>query len=318
MAALNFPAAPSHLQTYTDPNQAVWQYDSDGTYWDVITSTTRKNFSGISRKLTASKAFNAVYEDIEWDTEDFQIDNYSRGSLTKVYAPTTGFYRVQLDLATDTNGEGASYSFQLRLNGTAIETVSVGPNQVTSYDETLELTEGDYLDVWGLETTQTGNITTDSQLLMYRIGFAPGTGISNHNAFSGVRAIRDGAFNTTSTPTAVTWNSTEFNANANVLGDLYWYQSVPGRVTVRATGYYKVRCFVQSGTAGSTDSYTVTLRKNGTTAVDSITMDANDTLDLDIILYLQEDDYLELMVSNSDNTGSVLDNTYLELVREGV
>jgi hypothetical protein len=153
---------------------------------------------------------------------------------------------------------------------------------------------------------------------MYRIGFAPGTGISNHNAFSGVRAIRGGGFNTTSTLTAVTWNSAEFNANANVLGDLYWYQSVPDRLTVRATGYYKVRCFVQSGTAGSTNSYTITLRKNGTTAIDSITMDANDTLDLDIILYLQEDDYLELMVSNSDNTGSILDTTYLELVREGV
>jgi hypothetical protein len=163
MAALNFPAAPNHLETYTDPNQAVWQYDSDGTYWDVITSTTRKNFSGISRKLTATFALTSSYQVITWDSEDFQIDNYSKGSDSRVYAPTTGFYRVQLDLATDTNGEGSSYTFQLRLNGTAVETVAVGPNQVTSYDETLELTEGDYLDVWGLETTQTGNITTDSQ-----------------------------------------------------------------------------------------------------------------------------------------------------------
>mgnify|MGYP000294472426 FL=1 len=42
MTALQFPASPAHLGLYSDPNQAVWQYDSDSTVWDVITSTTRK------------------------------------------------------------------------------------------------------------------------------------------------------------------------------------------------------------------------------------------------------------------------------------
>ena len=78
------------------------------------------------------------------------------------------------------------------------------------------------------------------------IGFAPGTGISNHVAFSGVRGIFNSPAIVTNTPTAVTYNDVVFNANANVLGDLYWYNTEPERLTVRADGYFKVRAFIQT------------------------------------------------------------------------
>jgi hypothetical protein len=318
MAALNFPSSPTHLDTYTDPNQAVWQYDSDGTFWNVITSTTRKNFSGVRRTLSAGFDLTNSYQIVDFDTEDFSVDNYFQGTNTRITTPTTGFYRLQITVFTDTQGEGSSYSIQVRKNGTAIETSTAGPNQSISYDETLSLTQGDYIELYALENTSVGGLTSNTEIVMYRIGFAPGTGISNHNAFSGVRATVSSDINTTSTPTAVAFGTTDFNANANVNGDLYWFNSVADRLTVRTNGYYKIRSFVQSGTDGSNDSYTITVRKNGTTTIDTVNISANDFVDLDQVLYLNEDDYVELMVSNSDNTGSVLDTTYLELVREGV
>ena len=56
MSTLIFPNTPAHLDTYVDPNQATWQYGSDGPYWNVITSTVRKAFSGV--KLENTSAFN--------------------------------------------------------------------------------------------------------------------------------------------------------------------------------------------------------------------------------------------------------------------
>ncbi len=167
----------------------------------------------------------------------------------------------------------------------------------------------------------TGTLLDSSNFVVYRVGFAPGTGISNHVAFSGVRTILNASANTTSVATATTWNNIDFNANANVLGDLYWYNTEPERLTVRADGYYKVRAFIETSSAGSNDSYTIALRRTrGVTTTDltSITMSANDFIELDEIFELQEDDYVELMISNSDNTGAILSTSYLELVREGV
>ena len=50
----------------------------------------------------------------------------------------------------------------------------------------------------------------------------------------------------------------------------------------------------------------------------SITMSANDFIELDEIYQFNTDDYIELVISNSDNTGSILATSYLEIVREGV
>lgn len=319
MAALNFPLSPTHLDLYTDPNQAVWQYDSDYTYWNVITSTTRKNFSGVKVQPQIDNSLSSSYSVINFDTREFDVDGYTTSSAGVFKAPTTGFYRVSIILYSSPQGSGSSYTVQVIKNGSnVLETSTMGPNQSISYDESLSLVAGDTIQVKAKEAASVGSILNESKFTFYRLGFAPGTGISNHNAFSGVRVNVSADINTTSTPTAITWGSTAFNANANVNGDLFWFSSDADRVTVRTSGFYKIRSFVQSGADGSSNSYTITLRKNGATAVDTISMSANDFVDLDVILELAEDDFLELLISNSDNTGTILSNTYLELVREGV
>lgn len=321
MSTLIFPNTPAHLDTYVDPNQATWQYDSDGPYWNVITSTVRKAFSGVKLENTAPFSLTSAIELIEFDTFQFNIDNYYQGTPGRVTVPTTGFYRVQISLFSGSQGSGSSYTIQIKKNGVILESTSIGPNQNTSFDETLSLNGGDYLEIFGSEAGGTGTLLANSNFAVYRIGFAPGTGISNHVAFSGVRAILNASSSATSIATAVSWNEISFNANANVLGDLYWYNTEPERLTVKADAYYKTRAFVATSSAGSEDSYTITLRRTrGVTTTDltTISMSANDFIELDEIFFLEEDDILELMISNSDNTGAILDTSYLELVREGV
>jgi hypothetical protein len=318
MAALNFPATPAHLAQYTDPNQAVWQYDSDDTVWNVITNTTRKNFSGAKRRISSAFDVNSDLQLIKFETEDYSVDDYFKATPTRVTIPTTGFYRVYVSLFTSTGGSGASYAAELRKNGVALFNVTIGPNQNVNFDETLSLVEGDYIEIFGSEAASVGQFTTDSEFLVYRIGFAPGTGISNHNAFSGVRAVLGGAVNTTSTPLPVSWLTTDFNSNANVIGDLYWYSGAPDRLTVRTSGYYRCRSFIETSAAGGGNSYTMEIEKNGTTTIDNITLGPNDQLDFDEVIALDTDDFIQLKITNTDNTGAIQSTSYLELVREGV
>jgi len=323
MPALLFPGSPAHLDTYTDPNQAVWQYDSDNTVWDLITNTTRKVFSGVKAQTSAAFDLTATYQDVPFDTIEFNIDNYYQLVNTKGIAPTTGFYRVLVSVFSDTEGTGASYSAAVYKNDTQeLAEINFGANQNVNFDETISLVEGDFINVKAKESTGLGSLTTDTNFTMYRLGFAPGTGISNHNAFSGVRAIVTQNVNTTSTPTAITWGNTDFNANSNVLGDLYWYNAEATRLTPRSSGYYKIRSFIETTSAGSNNSYTITLQttnpSNVSTTIDTVTMSPNDQVELDQTVYIEANHFVSLLVSNSDNTGGILSTTYLELVREGV
>lgn len=321
MSTLIFPVNPAHLDTYVDPQQATWQYDSDGPNWNVITSTTRKNFSGAKMENPTPFSLTTDNEKLDFQDPEINIDTYFTGIPGRLIVPSTGFYRISISLFTGTEGSGSSYTFQIRKNGSTIETSTAGPNQNITYDETISLNENDFIEIFGQESTGTGTLTANCIFMVYRIGFSPGTGISNHVAFSGVRAILNSSANATSTPTAVIWNDISFNANANVLGDLYWYNTVPDRLTVRANGFYKARAFIESSSAGSSDSYTIALRRTRSavqTTLTTITMSANDFIELDEIFQLQEDDFIELILSNSDNTGAILSTSYLELVREGV
>ena len=126
MPALQFPASPAHLGLYTDPNQAVWQYDSDSTVWDVITSTTRKVFSGVKASTAAAFDLTATFTDVPFNTVEFNIDNYYSDNNVKSIAPTTGFYRVLVSLFSDSSGTGSSYTARIYKNTTIIvSTVNV-------------------------------------------------------------------------------------------------------------------------------------------------------------------------------------------------
>jgi len=323
MSELIFPNNPNHLDTYTDPNQAIWQYDSDGPYWNVITSTTRKNFSGTKLKLSAGYDLTASYTIITFDTPEFNIDQYYRNVEGRLFASTTGYYRVNITLFTGTQGNGTSYAVQVRKNGSEIlSTGFAGPNQAIAFDETLSLIAGDYIELLAKESTATGSFLDTSSFTMYRIGFSPGTGISNHNAFSGVRATLTDNFACTSTETAISFSGTEFNINANVVGGLYWASSVPDQISPATDGYFRLRSFVQTNSSGSNNSYTIKVDKtnilNVTTVITSTTLGPNDFADLDEVVFLETGDQIKLKVSNSGNIGQILNTSYLELIREGV
>ena len=126
------------------------------------------------------------------------------------------------------------------------------------------------------------------------------------------------AFSTTSTETAITFTDTEFDQNADVLGSEYWASGTASRLTAKVTGYYRIKGVFETSSAGSADSYTFSLKKNGTTTLETGTLGPNSTISIDEIYTLTSNDYLEMYVQNSDNTGSVANTAYIEITRKGV
>jgi hypothetical protein len=319
--ALNFPSSPTTGQTYTDDNYAVWRFD--GVKWDVITSTTKKLFSGAHVELGTNFALTTTPTPISGGVTaivPFDTDNYFRVAYpTRIYAPTNGFYRINLILLSASIGDGSSYTVTLKRNGVYTYASNVfGANQSITFDEILQLNAEDYVEVYASDSLGTGYIATGSHIEISRLGLTLGTGISSQNAFSGVRTELTSEYSTTSTPTPIAWDSTVYDQNADVLGSEYWNALAPDRITVQVTGYYHARCFVQTGSVGSEGSFTVVLKKNGTTIIDDINMSANDFILLNDTYLLAANDYLEVIVSNINNTGSVTTETYLELYRLGV
>lgn len=316
--ALNFPSSPSNGQTYTDSNSVVWQFD--GTKWDVITSNTKKLFSGAKQILTTSFSLTSTLTTITYGEQTYDTDSYYNGAnASRLTVSRNGFYRINVLILTGSTGSGSSYTINVVKNGsTNLTSSSVGANQSAAYDEIVELLVGDYIEIKASESGSVGTLLAGTMLELTRIGLTIGTGITSFEAFSGARAIVSSAINMTSTPTGVTWTSTTFDSNADVLGSNYWSVSNASRLTVGVNGFFRIKSFVATGTAGSTDSYTVAIKKNAATTLATINMSANETLEFDEIYELADNDYIELIASNSGSVGTLLASTYLEIVRLGV
>ena len=144
-----------------------------------------------------------------------------------------------------------------------------------------------------------------------------------------------------------TW-SLPFTITPVGAGDYFFYLKNTGDevysitdIRILSGAIETIEVHVVSGTATFTAPSTITpVNKNlNSSKVPSITVSAdtdttglsdegelyflrseavNDFVQLNETIYLLEDDFLELMVSNSDNTGNVTTDTYLELVREGL
>lgn len=315
---LNFPDSPSTNDTYTDSNSAVWQFD--GVKWDVITSATKRFFSGAKVANSTTINLTATSSAITWDTESFDVDNYFDSGLpSRLKAPLTGFYRVVSAITTSSDGVGSNYNIQLRKNGTTvINSTNLGANQTAVYDEIIELNQDDYVEIYASESGAVGDLLSSSTFEIHRMGLSIGTALSANQAFSGARATLTAAENATSTETAVPWDATDFNVNADILGNTYWDGGTPSRLTVKTDGYYRVKSFIEAGTSGSTDSYTLSLKKNGSTVLETASLSPNDFVDLDEIYSLLDNDYIELYIKDSDNVGSITLNSYLEIVRLGL
>lgn len=316
--ALNFPSTPSTNDTYTDANSAVWQYD--GEKWNVITRTTKRAFVGARVSLSADYSLTSTLAAVTFATEDFDTGSFWASSApTKHTITQNGFYRINAQLQAGASGTSQSYTFGIYKNGVALTTSTAAANQYVTYDEIVQLAVGDYVEVYASESTSSGSIESDNTFFeITQVGLNLGTGISTWSAFSGAKAVLTSAVACTSTATAISWDSTDYDQNADVLGSTYYAGGSPTRLTVGVTGYYQIKVLTTTNTQGASNSYTITLKKNGTTNLESTTISASDTLYLDKIYSLTAADYLELFVSNSGSTGQIQDTAYLEIVRLGV
>ena len=318
--ALNFPSSPINGQTYTDGNGVIWEYNSTKTVWVVKRYDELKEFSGAKLELSTAESLSLTSTAITWDTANFDTGNYfdSINNPSRLTITRTGYYRINILLITGAQGNGASYTFTVKQNSSTILTTdTAGPNQGVHYDEIHLLFSGDYIEIFADESGAVGTVLTTSYFELERVGYSLGSAFSARNAFSGVKLLLTTAENTTVTPTAITWDSTEFNINADVNGSVYWNVSSSDKVTIYTTGYYRIKSVIETNSSGADNSYTVALKLDGTN-IESSTLSPNENLTLDETYNFTSGSYLQMYVDNSGSVGQITTDSYLELIRVGV
>lgn len=319
--ALTFPASPVDNEQYLDSNGVVWIYSSAKNVWTKLRSDTLKEFSGVKIEINGPKTLTSILSSIGFDTTVFDTGTYYDNSNEpeKIRIRRTGYYRLNILISTGTQGNGASYTFSVIKNGsTILVSDNAGPNQFIYYDELFLLYDGDYIELHGAETGAVGTITTISYIEVERLGFSMGSSFSASSAFSGVKLQLTTPESMTSTPTAIDWDTTIFNVNADINGNLYWSPSDASKITIYTTGYYRVKTFLKSSNLGASDSYTLDLIIDGTTSIESGSIGPNDTLELDETYNFTSGSYLEIFADNSGAVGSITTDSYFQLVRVGV
>lgn len=310
---LNFPSNPINGQTYTDDNGVMWMFDS--VKWDIQKGTAKQLYSGCKVGLIAPYSATSNSVAMSFTSEAFDTDSYYTASFpTKLTVPRNAFYR--LNFSVFTGPTGATYNIAVKKNGsTTISSVNLSPNQYSNYDDIVELLSQDYLEVFVSETNAVGTLTANTAFEITKLGYSQGSATSPDDLFSGVRTILTSSYSATSTPTAVDWDSTDFNQNANALGNTYWSSGQASKIVVGITGFFRLKGNIQ---VGSENDCTVTIKKNGTTNITTANVAPNGFAEVDDTHQLSENDYLELYLSDSNSTGTLTSNTYLELVRVGI
>jgi hypothetical protein len=274
---LNFPSFPVPFETYTDDNAISWQFD--GTKWDVIRDTSAKLFNGVKLNLNGAP-FNLVTTEtnIPFNTEIFDTNNYFTSSTpTRVTIRQNGYYRINFTIFTNSNG--SLYITKIKKNGsTILSQVDLGPNQTANYDEIVQLDVNDYIEITSSENSAIGSLLSATTLEITQLGLTLGTNIRSEEAFSGVKTILSAPYSTTNTSSNVVWSSTEFNQNADSIGNNYWTSGDPSKITVKVNGYFRVKSFIQTGVVGT---YTIRLRKNSSQELANVALNGNETAQID-------------------------------------
>jgi hypothetical protein len=318
--SLSFPANPTNGQEYTDSNGKVWEYD--GVKWNIATSESSKQFSGVKVLLTSPASLVDTDTTIEFDTEEYDTATYFvQSTPTTVVIPRTGYYRINLQVQTGTGGAGNSYSVTLNRNESPLFNDDMAPNQAGTYDDTLLLNVGDTLQLSANEANSQGTLILGTSLEVQLVGYSFGGSIVPGFEFSGVKVDLFSNVSTTATPTAITWTASDivYNLNANAAGSLYWSNSTPTRFTISTTGYYRIKAFFLTGPNGAEDSYIINVRKNGTTTIDSASLSPAGTAELDETYQFNSTDYVEVLVSNNGAVGTIeSSDTTFAITRLGV
>lgn len=316
--ALNFPTAPQVDDTYTDQNGRLWLYD--GVKWEVSRGSSNRLFSGAKVRLDTFYSLTSTPTALDYDSEEFDIDNYfTLTQASRLTVSRDAYYRISGTFFTGPLGTGSSYTFSLVKNGTiTLQTVTVAANQAANYDAIIQLSGTDYVQVFVSEADSIGTLLAGSYVEITRVGLTAGTAIGSANAFSGVRARLTSPYTMASTPLSIVWNSIDYDTNANEQGETYWNVSTPTRLVVKKTGYYNVKSFIYTSSDGAADSYVITLRKNAGTTLATTNLSANDFASIDEVMYLQQNDYLQILAYNTGSVGQITTATYLEITRLGV
>lgn len=317
---LNFPISPTNGQTYTDDNGIVWEYNGTKTVWNKLRSDAIKSFSGAKVKLTNETSLTTTSTAISFSVVEFDTDPYFdlSNNPTRFTVVKTGYYRILLQIDTGSGGNGASYTLNLKKNTSISLTAdSAGPNQSVAYDETMLLSAGDYIEIYASESAAVGTILTSSFFQIEKVGNSLGTSYPAAAAFSGVKLELSTAESLSSTPAGITWDTAEFNTNADNAGNVYWTISDSTKTTIYTTAYYRVKTFFETDGAGATNSYKVNIKLNGNTFVSS-SLSANDTLELDDTYRFTSSSYLQVFVDNSGAVGTITTGSYFQVIRLGV
>lgn len=316
---LSFPASPTVGQQYTDARGKVWEYD--GVKWNIASTTGIKQFFGTKISLATEVFLTSTLTEISWDTEDIDTAGFfSSTTPTDITIPKTGYYRVHLAVYTGQEGNGASYTINLKRNATLLVDETMAAYQSGIYDLTLLLEAGDVITLSGAEENDIGRFIDGTYLEVQLVGYTFGGSLIPGFEFSGVKGTLATQRSVSSTPATITWVSGEidFNTNANAAGNIYWDSGQATRFTISTTGYYRLRAFFLTGINGSSDSYTITILKNGT-ALETVTLGGNESVELDETYALTTNDYLEIQYSNTENLGTIeAGQTFFELTRLGV
>lgn len=320
MPQLSFPSNPTVGDQYTDHNGRVWEFDS--VKWDVATAESIKQFTGVKVYLVDSFFLNNQLTPVSFDGEEIDTGNFfNPDTPTVVTIPRTGYYRIHLSLYSGQEGFGASYTVQLKRNNITLLDTSMSAYQTGVYDEVLLLNVGDELIVYASEVESIGTIEPNSFLEVTLQGYTFGDLITPGFGFSGVKVVLGNDASTTSSPTAIAWetNEVDFNINANEAGNVYWTNINPTRFTVSTTGYYRINAFFATTVDGSADTYTVTIKKNGTDDLETVTLGGNESVELDETYQLNTMDYIEVVISNSESTGAIKQTeSFFQMIRLGV
>lgn len=318
---LNFPSSPTVGQQHTDARGKVWEYD--GVKWNIASIAGIKQFFGTKVSLSVDDVFlTNTLTAVSWDTEEIDTSEFFNiVTPDELIIPRTAYYRIHLASYTGQEGNGASYNITLNRNASVLVNESMAAFQSGMYDKTLLLEAGDVIKLFASETNNIGRLLIGTYLEIQLVGYTFGGSLIPGFEFSGVKAELQNTISVSSTPNAIEWTNPDiiFNTNANAAGNIYWDNIEPSRFTISTSGYYRLRAFILTGINGSSDSYTITIRKNEAVVVETITLGSSESVELDVTYYFTSNDFLQMLHSNTENLGTLeAGQTFFELTRLGV
>jgi hypothetical protein len=319
--ALNFPTSPTNLQQYTDNNGIVWEYLSTKGVWNKKSDVNIKEFSGAKLSLSSNLGLVSTTTQLAFDVTDFDTESYTNivTNPSRLTISVNGFYRVSALFETGPLGAGSTYNIVIKKNGSIeLANTTASPNQFISYDEVLQLVSGDYIECYVHEDDGIGTLLTTTFFEIYRVGYSIGSSFLPLDSFSGVKLTLTADESMTSTPTAISWDASDYNINADINGNVYWSVGTPGKISIYTNGYYRFKSSFVANTVGGANSYNISIKATGSTTIESASFGALENIELDETYYFQSGTYLEAYASNTGSVGKITTDSYLQLIRIGV